>query len=151
MSFDTGQNYVYTHNGKTIRLFRFRRTPSQDIDTEGRVSTSGWHSLIYPDENITNGLRVEYTAIKDPFVVEDPEANTSLTTVSSPSEGSHLNLNRMLALAVVDYVKAELSERGGDLKGKEYFMREFYNKLADNESNKNKAFVAQAISPYAVK
>jgi hypothetical protein len=30
-------------------------------------------------------------------------------------------------------------------------MREFFNKLADNESNKNKAFVVQAVSPYAVK
>ena len=57
----------------------------------------------------------------------------------------------MLSLAVVDYLKAQMAERSGDIQIKEYFMREFFNKLADNESNKNKAFVAQAVSPYAVK
>ena len=57
----------------------------------------------------------------------------------------------MLSLAVVDYVKAQTAERDGNIEAKEYFMREFFNKLADNESNKNKAFVAQAVSPYAVK
>ena len=106
---------------------------------------------LYPDENITDGLRIEYTAIEKPFVQEDPDSNSSLTEVSSPTETTHVNLNRLLSLAVVDYVKAEVAERGGDLQAKEYFMREFFNKLADNESNKNKAFIAQAVSPYAVK
>lgn len=151
MSFDTGKNYVYTHHGKTLRLWRFRRTPARDVDTEGRTSTSGWHTFIYPDESITNGLRIEYTAIDKPFVSEDPDTTSSLTEATSPTESSHVNLNRMLTLAVIDYVKAEMSERNGDVGAKQYFMREFFNKLADNESNKNKAFVAQAVSPYAVK
>jgi len=151
MSFDTGKNYVYTHHGKILRLWRYRKTPSRDIDTEGRTTTSGWHSFIYPDETIASGLRVEYTAIEKPFVVEDPDSNYSLTEATSPTETSHLNMNRMLSLAVVDYVKAQTSERDGNIQAKEYFMREFFNKLADNESNKNKAFIAQAVSPYAVK
>ena len=151
MSFDTSRNFVYRLHGKTLRLWRFRRTPARDPDTEGRISTSGWHSIIYPDETITNGLRIEYTAINKPFVQEDPDSNTSLTEVTSPTEDSHINLNRMLSLAVVDYVKAQLAEREGNLQAKEYFMREFFNKLADNESNKNHAYVAQAVSPYAVK
>ena len=68
MSFDTGKNYVYSHHGKTLRLWRFRRTPAKDVDTEGRTTTSGWHSFIYPDETIDSGLRIEYTAIEKPFV-----------------------------------------------------------------------------------
>jgi len=151
MSFDTGRNYVFTHHGKIVRLWRYRRTPTKDIDTEGRTTGSSWHSLIYPDENITDGLRIEYTAIEKPFVVEDPDENASLTEPTKVSETSHVNLNRMLSLAVVDYVKAQNAERDGNIQAKEYFMREFFNKLADNESNKNKAFVAQAVSPYAVK
>ena len=115
MSFDTGKNYVYTHHGKTLRLWRFRRTPARDVDTEGRTSTSGWHTFIYPDESITNGLRIEYTAIDKPFVSEDPDTTSSLTEATSPTESSHVNLNRMLTLAVIDYVKAEMSERNGDV------------------------------------
>tara|TARA_R100000458_G_scaffold56531_1_gene61556 strand:- start:162 stop:617 length:456 start_codon:yes stop_codon:yes gene_type:complete len=151
MSFDTAKNFVYRLHGKTLRLWRYRRTPAKDTDTEGRISTSGWHSIIYPDETITNGLRIEYTAINKPFVQEDPDSNSSLTEVTNPTESTHINLNRMLSLAVVDYVKAHLAEREGNLQAKEYFMREFFNKLADNESNKNHAYVAQAVSPYAVK
>jgi len=151
MSFDTARNFVYRLHGKTLRLWRYRRTPAKDTDTEGRISTSGWHSIVYPDETITNGLRIEYTAINKPFVQEDPDSNSSLTEVTNPTESSHVNLNRMLSLAVVDYVKAYLAEREGNLQAKEYFMREFFNKLADNESNKNHAYVAQAVSPYAVK
>ena len=151
MSFDTAKNFVYRLHGKTLRLWRFRRTPAKGINTEGRVSTSGWHSLVYPDETITDGLRIEYTAINKPFVQEDPDSNVTLTEVTSPTETTHVNLNRMLSLAVVDYVKAQLAEREGNIQAKEYFMREFFNKLADNESNKNHAYVAQAVSPYAVK
>jgi hypothetical protein len=153
MSYDTHKNWFYKRHGKILRLYRLRKTSRNVVDSQGRVSASGGDELIYPDETITNGLRVEYTALVKPFVNGDPDtvADASLVEVTSPKEGSHVNLNRMLSLAVVEYVKAQFAERKGDIKAKEYFMNQFYNKLADNESNQNNVFVANTMRPFAVK
>jgi len=153
MSWDTQKNYFYKRHGKVLRLYKLRKNSHRAIDSEGRVPPSSNDDLIYPDETITDGLRVEYTALVKPFVQQDPEATayTSLTEVTSPTELSHISLNRVLSLAVVEYLKAMFAERKGDLQSKEYFMREFYNKLADNESNRNNVFVATPMSPFAVK
>ena len=32
------------------------------------------NQLIYPNEKITNGLKIEYTSIDEPFVNQDPES-----------------------------------------------------------------------------
>tara|TARA_X000000368_G_scaffold300641_1_gene239528 strand:- start:4168 stop:4629 length:462 start_codon:yes stop_codon:yes gene_type:complete len=153
MSYDTNLTYCYMQQGKQLRLYKFVRSSSRIVDNQGRV-TGGIRSRIkYPDENITEGLRIEYTAIEKPFVDEDPETttNSSLTEQSNPSESAHVNLNRILSLAVVCYVRAQLAERAGSLELKEYYMKEFYKKMADNESNKNKVFIANAMKPFAVK
>ena len=187
------------------------------------------NELVYPDEDIANGLRLEYTKVSEPFISEalettlayasgtnisfsasaiisttsnfwvnngflsgdkirvkgsssndgdytisgilgssNEQASTSegFTTesagqritvnqipkeVTSPDSTSHINLNKMLSLAVVDYCKAMMSERNGEIDKKEYFMKEFYGKLADNESNKRIISVASSISAFAVK
>jgi hypothetical protein len=44
-----------------------------------------------------------------------------------------------------------IAERNGEIDKKEYFMKEFYGKLADNESNKRIISVASPISAFAVK
>ena len=62
----------------------------------------------------------------------------------SVSETTHTNLNRLLSLAVIDYIKAQMSLEKGDAQMKEYYMREFYKKLADNESNKRKISISFA-------
>ena len=62
-----------------------------------------------------------------------------------------MNLNRVLSLAAVEYLKAQFAERKGDIKAKEYFMNQFYNKLADNESNTNNVFIQNTMRPFAVK
>ena len=84
---------------------------------------------------------------------EDPETTSysSLTEVTSPKETTHVNLNRMLSLAIVDFVKAALAERQGNIQLKEYYMREFHSKIADNESNKNKVYIVHPIDTFAVK
>ena len=151
MSYDTNKTYAYIYSGKKIRLYKIVRSAGRIIDNQGRVSGGLLDEIIYPDESITNGLRIEFTKIIEPFVVEDPEATSSLTEDTSPSESSHLNLNRVLSLAVVCYVKAQLAERTGNMQLKEYYMREFYKKIADNESNKNKVFMASPIKTFAVK
>ncbi len=43
------------------------------------------------------------------------------------------------------------SELSGDLQGKEYYMREFWKKVGDNESNKKKTMMSFPSSPYAVR
>ena len=153
MSYDTNRTYAYMQQGKQLRLYKIVRTSGRIVDNQGRVTGGDRDAIIYPDEAITNGLRVEYTALEKVFVAEDPEiiANSSLTEVTSPSESSYLNLNRVLSLAVVCFVKAQVAERMGDLQLKEYYMREFYKKVADNESNKNKMFIASPISTFAIK
>jgi len=70
---------------------------------------------------------------------------------ASPDETSHINLNRMLSLAVVDYVKAMLADNQGEIEKKEYYMKEFFSKLGDNESNKRKISMAFPYSPFAVR
>ena len=70
---------------------------------------------------------------------------------ASPSETSHANLNRMLSLACVDYLKAMIADKRGDIQLKEYYMKEFWKKVGDNESNKRKISMTYPVSPYAVR
>ena len=153
MSYDTHRNYAYIQQGKQLRLYKILRSAGKVPDNQGRVSGGIANDIIYPDEAITEGLRIEYTSIEKAFVDEDPEtiANASLTEQASPTEATHLNLNRMLSMAVVCYIKASLAEKMGDVKAKEYYMREFHKKVADNESNKNKVFIAGTIGTFAIK
>ena len=72
-------------------------------------------------------------------------------TTSSADETSHMNLNRMLSLACVDYLKAMLADRDGDVERKEYYMKEFWGKVGDNESNKRKISMSFPSSPYAMR
>ena len=72
-------------------------------------------------------------------------------TTSSADESSHVNLNRMLSLACVDYLKAMLADREGDIERKEYYMKEFWGKVGDNQSNKRKISMSFPSSPYALK
>jgi hypothetical protein len=44
-----------------------------------------------------------------------------------------------------------VSEQRGEIDKKEYFMKEFYGKLADNESNKRVISMMFPMSPYAVR
>ena len=100
--------------------------------------------MVYPDENITDGLRIEYTAFNKHFVTAAPEStvDSSLVEATSPSETSHVNLNRMLSLACVEFVKAMVAEKTNNIEAKEYYMRQFYKKLADNASNDRRMFVS---------
>jgi len=160
MSYDTHRTYAYHHQGKKLRLYHIVRSSGRVVDAQGRVGGGVLDSVQYPDETIStangdadDGLRIEYTAIVKPFVQQDPETTSylSLTEVTSPTELTHVNLNRMLSLAIVDFVRASIAEREGNIQAKEYYMREFHSKIADNESNKNKVYIAHAIDTFAVK
>ena len=228
MSYKTEATWFYYLKGRNIQLYQ--RSDYGRTDTLGSYKirlpddSSGTY-FIYPDEDITDGLRIEYTSLATPFISEALEdmqifadgsdisfsgnvisgvgtsdgfaaedkiriigsksndgdytttaaGSTTLTdstttftteaagesitiyqipkavTTSSADETSHMNLNRMLSLACVDYLKAMLADRDGDIERKEYYMREFWGKVGDNESNKRKISMSLPASPYAMR
>ena len=228
MSYKTEATWFYYLKGRNIELYQ--RSDYGRTDTLGSYKirlpddSSGTY-FIYPDEDITDGLRIEYTSLATPFISEALEdmqifadgsdisfsgnrisgvgtddgfasgdkiriigsksndgdytttaagsttlddstttfttetAGESITvyqipkavTTSSADETSHMNLNRMLSLACVDYLKAMLADRDGDIERKEYYMREFWGKVGDNESNKRKISMSLPASPYAMR
>ena len=70
---------------------------------------------------------------------------------ATPDETNHVNLNRLLSLSVVDYLKAQLADMQGNVQMKEYYMREFWKKVGDNESNKRKISMTFPTAPFAVR
>jgi hypothetical protein len=44
-----------------------------------------------------------------------------------------------------------VSDGQGDIQKKEYYMKEFWKKVSDDQSNKRKVFNTYPISPFAVK
>ena len=234
MSFDTNKTWFYQLLGRNIQLYQYVQTANTDTVAGFRIKLPldyYANQLIYPNEDITDGLRIEYTSLDEPFIAEALEdmqvfidgtgiafvdgggssdtitdtgtgfetagfgttdkirvigsasndgdyqltnaaagtltmATTSLTAEtagesvtiyqipkedSSPDETSHINLNKMLSLACVDYVKAMLSDLSGDIERKEYYMREFWKKIGDNDSNKRKIVMSFPIGTYAVR
>ena len=234
MSFNTDKNWMYSLSGRHIHLWQWTETGATDTVGSYRVKLPDEYygkQLIYPNEDIASGLRVEYTAFSEPFVaeaLEDISARNSASTIAfvdgggssdtitdsasgfgdfeatdkirvigsasndgdyqltaaasgtltvatgtftaeavgesitiyqipkavadaSVDESSHINLNRMLSLAAIDYIRAQMKEATGDLQGKEYCMREFWKKVGDNESNKRNISMSFPASPFAIK
>jgi len=230
MSSYVDKEWFYYLRGREILLYKILGGTSASRISQSGVLQSYDKELMYPDEDIADGIRIEYTRVSEPFVkeaLEDTNIVMSGTTFSaisasnriadsasgftaskfiagdairvrgsssfdgdytvqsrdsssayivlnenisdnenagerititqipvedsSPSATSHINLNKMLSLAVLDYCKAMLAEREGDMNKKEYFMKEFYSKLGDNESNKRHISVTLPSGPYAVK
>ena len=233
MSYDTNKTWLYRIEGRDIHLYQYIDGVAVDTLGSYKIALPNEYygsQLIYPNEDITNGLRIEYTALNEPFVSEELETTTarfSGTTIefshpdisesgnawitsgfyvgdrvrvigsasndgdytiavlssdcmsitdpnpsgslvdeavgesitvyqipkedSSPSESSHVNLNRMLSLACVDYVKAMLSDIQGDVQMKEYYMKEFWKKVGDNSSNKRKISMLFPSGMYSVR
>ena len=231
MSFDTNRTWFYQIVGRDIQLWQYVENASTTTLAGYRIKLPNdyyGNQLIYPNEDITDGLRIEYTSLSEPFIAEALEdmqvfnegtgiafvdgggssdtitdtasgfgsfgasdkirvigsasndgdyqltnasagtltvetgtftaetASESITIYqipkedSSPSETSHVNLNRMLSLACVDYVKAMLFDAQGDLEKKEYYMKQFWKKVGDNESNKRKVTMSFPIKSYSV-
>ena len=237
MSYDTHKNWFYELSGRFIKLWQY--VESATTDTVGSYNVRlpddyYGHQLIYPDEDITNGLRIEYTSLYEPFISEslentsarasgsdisfalsgtrittsdtnnfwdttsgfavgdkirvigstsndgdytidsfsgtgnsnmvvsgstltDENTGESITIYQIPKTGAtadetaHVNLNRMLCLAVVDFMKAKQLELQGDIQAKEYYMKEFWKKVADDQSNKRNISISTPIPTYSVR
>ena len=159
MSYDTNLTWIYQVVGKNIHLYQYVQTANTDTVAGYKIRLPNdyyGNQLIYPDETITNGLMYEGTAFIEPFISNDPNEldgndNPTLTNQTSPDEADHVNLSRMLSLAVVDYVKAMLADLGGEIEKKEYYMREFWKKVGDDQSNKRKISISFPIGAFAVR
>lgn len=229
MSSYVDKEFFYYLRGRELLLYKLLGSRNRTRITQTGILQSYHNELMYPDEDIVNGLRVEYTALNEPFVAETFETTNSVlsaTTIefdssekeindsgnrwvtsgfangdkiriqgSASNDGdyiinnvganstsvlenlvteeagqrititqipkevasanvdstSSINLNKMLCLAVVDYVKAMIHEERGEIDKKEYYIKEFYSKLADNESNKRIISSAFPVSPFAVR
>ena len=159
MSFDTNLTWIYQVVGKNIHLYQYVQTANTDTIAGYRIRLPNdyyGNQLIYPDETITNGFMYEVTGFIESFVSNDPNElsgndNPTLTNQTSPDEADHVNLSRMLSLAVVDYIKAMLADLGGEIEKKEYYMREFWKKVGDDQSNKRKISISFPIGAFAVR
>ena len=226
MSFDTNKTWFYKFLGRNLQLYQYVQTANTDTLAGFRIKLPADYyanQLIYPNEDITDGLRIEYTSLDDPFIAESLEsmqifadgtdisfsttvltgagtndgfaigdrvriigsasndgdytstneddntltfpsstftaetAGESITVYqipkedSSPSETSHINLNKMLSLACVDYVKAMSADLKGEIEKKEYYMKEFWKKVGDNDSNRRKIVMSYPMGTYAVR
>ena len=227
MSSYVDREWFYYLRGRELLLYKLLGGSSNERISQSGVLRTRGRELMYPNEDIANGLRVEYTALNEPFVAEALETTTgiySATTIAfsdggdtitdstspfvtagfvtndrvriqgsssndgdytvevvagtltigsgattleaagerititqisvedtTPDATSHINLNRMLSLAVVDYLKAMTFESSGDIERKEYYMKEFFGKLGDNESNKRNISVSFPSGPFAVR
>ena len=234
MSYNVSKEWYYYLRGRELLLYKLLGgSTTERISQSGILSTRD-NELMYPNEDIEDGLRIEYTALNEPFVAEALETTTAygsgtnisfalsgtrITTTTanfwdttsgfaasdkiriqgstsndgdytiasfggssdvnmvvsesitdesageritvtqipkevasaSVDETSHANLNKMLSLAIVDYVKAMKAESMGDLATKEYHIREFYSRLGDNETNKRKMSITFPTGPFAVR
>jgi|TARA_R100000808_G_C2148947_1_gene157213 hypothetical protein len=226
MSYDTNKTWYYQLLGRDLQLYQYVQSANTDTVAGYRIKLPldyYANQLIYPNEDITDGLRIEYTTLDEPFIAEALEdmqifgdgtdisfsgnrisgvgtsdgfasgdrirvvgsasndgdytttsagsttlddSTTTFTTEaagesitvyqipkedSSPDETSHVNLNKMLSLACVDYLKAMLSDMSGDIEKKEYYMREFWKKVGDYDSNRRKIMMSFPIGTYAVR
>ena len=116
----------------------------------GSASNDGDYTSTNEDDNTLTFPSSTFTAEsagESITVYQIPKA----VTTSSADESSHVNLNRMLSLACEDYLKAMLADREGDIERKEYYMKEFWGKVGDNESNKRKVSMSFPSSPFALR
>ena len=157
MSRNTDRNWVYNIVGRNIELWELATEgtlASTGTDRVKPLTDNGSKVLVYPSETISDGLMFEGTAFIEPFVNNDPNeldgSDNPTLTPETAEEGSHVNLTRMLSLAVVDFMKAMISEKSGQIEMKEYYMKEFWKKAGDNESNKRKISMTSPMSPYAI-
>ena len=160
MSYDTHKTWSFGIYGRSIRLW-------QVASGSTIVELSGYKlrlpqdyigkQLVYPTETIENGLKFEGTAFVEPFVDSDPNelsGNSNPTFIEdvtpSVSDGRHVNCTRMIALAIVDYIKSQVAESAGNIELKEYYMKEFWGKVSDNKSNRSIAGIIVPKATYAV-
>ena len=104
------QKYAYFIRGRQLMVIEWKD------DSVAANSLSNEPNYQAPSKTITNGLMLEYTAIPD----------TSELLQSSDI----IPVHDTLALALVDYCKAQLLDRPEQIKQRELHMQRFRDRIA---------------------
>ena len=70
MSSYVDKDYFYYLRGRELLLYKLLGSRNENRITQSGVLQQYQNELVYPDEDIANGLRVEYTKVSEPFVSE---------------------------------------------------------------------------------
>ena len=73
MSFDTNKTWFYQFSGRDLQLYQYVQSANTDTVAGFRIKLPldyYANQLIYPNEDITDGLRIEYTSLDEPFIAE---------------------------------------------------------------------------------
>ena len=70
MSSYVDKDYFYYLRGRELLLYKLLGSRNSDRITQSGVLQSYDNELVYPDEDIENGLRVEYTRVNEPLIAE---------------------------------------------------------------------------------
>ena len=107
------------------------------------------------DYQLTNAASGTLTVATGTFTAETAAESITIyqipKTGATADESAHVNLNRMLCLAVVDFMKAKQLELQGDIQAKEYYIKEFWKKVADDQSNKRNISISTPIPAYSIR
>ena len=60
----------YYLRGRELLLYKLLGGSSNERITQSGVLKTQQNELMYPDEDISDGLRIEYTSLSEPFVKE---------------------------------------------------------------------------------
>ena len=139
--FITGTSSIWASNGFAVGdKIRVIGSASNDGDyTISSFSGTGNPNLVTSEALTTEASGESVTIYQIP------------KTGATADETAHLNLNRMLCLAVADYIKAQQKDAQGDIQAKEYYMKQFWKKVADDQSNKRNISMTFSLPVYSVR
>ena len=70
MSYNVSEEWYYYLRGRELILYQLLGGSTNERITQTGVLRTRDNELMYPNENIADGLRIEYTALDEPFVKE---------------------------------------------------------------------------------
>ena len=88
MSSYVDKEWFYYLRGREVLVYKLQGGSSTQRISQSGVFRSYDKELMYPDESITDGLRIEYTALNEPFVAESLETTNAVNsgiTISFPA------------------------------------------------------------------
>ena len=130
------KQYAYYIEGNKIALVEKNVSFNNNVDSKeygAGVSRREWKS---PKTSITGGLELKYTNAPGDDIDD---------------ESSVIDLPSYLCKGLVYYIKARLAEDGGNIEGKEYFMREFKKILEKHENSKTRGIRIISSGSHAIR
>ena len=76
MSSYVDREWFYYLRGRELLLYKLLGGSTNERITQSGILRTRGKELMYPNEDIASGLRVEYTALNEPFIAESFEATT---------------------------------------------------------------------------